>query len=111
MLKDKATNEKQAEQYIRTVRKSLKEKYGMVDPAWELMIDMLQDNMLVYYNYRDRLRAGEELKFSESKAMREVTATILKLSQKLGVSSPYDYNKTKPVKKEEKEAPDYLDSL
>lgn len=111
MLKDKASENKQVDQYIRTVRKSLKEKYGRVDPAWELMIDMLQDNLLVYYNYRDRLHAGEELKFSESKAFREVTATILKLSQKLGTTSPYDTVKVKPVKKEEKEAPDYLDSL
>lgn len=111
MLKDTASNNKQVEQYIRTVRKSLKEKYGRVDPSWELMISLLEDNMLIYYNYRDRLHAGEELKFSESKAMREVTATILKLSQKLGVSSPYDYNKTKPAKKEEKEAPDYIDTL
>ena len=111
MLKDKATNEKQVEQYIRTVRKSLKEKYGKVDPAWELMVDMLQDNLLLYYSYRDRLRSGEELKFSESKSFREITATILKLSQKLGVSSPYDYSKVKPPKKETKEEPDYIDSL
>lgn len=112
MLKDKAANEKQVEQYIRTVRKSLKEKYGKVDPAWELMVDMLQDNLLLYYSYRDRLRSGEELKFSESKSFREITATILKLSQKLGISSPYDYSKVKPPKEEKKEeSQDYLDSL
>lgn len=111
MLKDTASNNKQVEQYIRTVRKSLKEKFGTIDPAWELMVNMLEDNLLIYYNYRDRLRAGEELKFSESKAFREITATILKLSQKLGVSSPYDYSKVKPPKKETKEEPDYIDTL
>ena len=110
MLKDKAASTKQVDSYIRTVRKSLKEKYGYVDPAWELMIDMLQDQLLLYYSYRERLHKGEELKFSESKAFREITASILKLSQKLGVNSPYDTAKVKVTDKKDDE-PDYIDSI
>ena len=111
MLTQVATaNSKKVSDYILTVKRSLKEKYGRIDPAWQLMIDLLEDQLLLYYDFRDKLHNGEELKFSETKSFREILASILKLSQKLGISSPYDTAKVKPTDKP-KEEPDYLDTL
>jgi hypothetical protein len=104
------TNNKKVKDYILTVKRSLKEKYGRIDPAWQLMIDLLEDQLLLYYDFREKLHNGEELKFSETKSFREILASILKLSQKLGISSPYDFAKVKVTEKKE-EQPDYIDEL
>lgn len=111
MLKNSATeNKKKVKDYILTVKKSLKEKYGYIDPSWQLMVDLLEDQLLLYYDFRDKLHNGEELKFSETKSFREILASILKLTQKLGTASPYDAVKVKVAEKKEEES-DYLDSL
>ena len=110
MLKNEASSNKKVKDYISTVKKSLKEKYGRIDPSWQLMVDLLEDQLLLYYDFRDKLHNGEELKFSETKSFREILASILKLTQKLGVASPYDTAKVKTTEKKEEE-PDYLDSL
>lgn len=112
MNKEKATaNQTKVKEYIRTVKRSLKEKYGAIDPSWQLMIDCLEDQLLLYYTYRDKLHSGAELKFSETKSFREILASILKLTQKLGVSSPYDQVKVKPAGNKKDEEPDYIDTL
>ena len=111
MYKEQASDNRKVKEYIRTVKKSLKEKYGQIDPSWGLMVDLLEDQLLLYYGYRDRLHNGEELKYTESKSFREILASILKLTQKLGVSSPYDQVKVKPTNDSKKDEPDYIDSL
>lgn len=105
-------NNKKVDKYMTACRKSLRERFGRVDEAWNLTLDMLQDQLLMYYSFQDKLRGGQELKFSEIKMYREITASILKLTTKLGVSSPYDQKITRQVATEKKDdEPDYLESL
>lgn len=113
MLTATATeNKRKVERYMAACRKSLRERFGRIDEAWNLTLDMLQDQLLLYYSFQEQLRSGVDLKFSEIKTYREITASILKLTTKLGVSSPYDQKVTRQVANEKKdEEPDYLESL
>lgn len=113
MLTATATeNKRKVERYMAACRKSLRERFGRIDEAWNLTLDMLQDQLLLYYSFQEQLRSGVDLKFSEIKTYREITASILKLTTKLGVSSPYDQKAVRSVtpEKSDKE-PDYIDSL
>lgn len=105
-------NKKKVDKYMAACRKSLRERFGHIDEAWNLTLDMLQDQLLLYYSFQEQLRSGEPLKFSEIKMYREVTSSVLKLTQKLGVSSPYDIKSVRTVTPEKKdEEPDYISEL
>ena len=107
-----ADNKKKVDKYMAACRKSLRERFGHIDEAWNLTLDMLCDQLLLYYSFQDKLRGGQELKFSEIKTYREITASILKLTTKLGVSSPYDQKITRQMATEKKEEePDYINEL
>lgn len=113
MLTTAATeNKRKVEKYMAACRKSLRERFGHIDEAWNLTLDMLQDQLLLYYSFQEQLRSGVALKFSEIKTYREITASILKLTTKLGVSSPYDQKITRQIATEKKDdEPDYLNEL
>lgn len=97
--------------YISTIERSLTERYGNVDDSWRLLLDMLADNLRLYKVIQDKIQTKpNELKNVDIKNFKEISATILKITQKLGVSSPYDMAKVKLPQKEEKEN-DYVDNL
>lgn len=97
--------------YISTIERSLAERYGNVDDSWRLLLDMLADNLRLYKVIQDKIQTKpSELKNVDIKNFKEISATILKITQKLSVASPYDLSKTKLPQKEEKEN-DYVESL
>lgn len=100
--------------YIADIKKSLKERYGKVRPAWIPMIDMLEDNLYIYQEIRERIHdngvAAPDAKHTNAdiKALGQVAATIFKISTKLGVSSPYDQRR---IGDNDEKEEDYLDSI
>lgn len=113
--KDKQMTKSEIPTYIRDIKKSLTERYGKVRPAWIPMIDMLEDNLYIYQDIRERIKdngvAAPDAKHTNAdiKALGQVAATIFKISTKLGVSSPYDQRRIGEEKNEEEE--DYLSTL
>lgn len=100
--------------YIKAIRKSLEQKYGGIKYEWEIYLDMLSDNLKLYIAIRDRMeREGSEAPDNKHtnpniKAFKEISANIMKLTVKLGVS-PYDEARIKCEEKGDND--DYLDSL
>ena len=42
--------------YITSVKKFLKEKYGRVNSEWETVLEILADNVELYFNCRDSIK-------------------------------------------------------
>ncbi len=102
--------DKGIQNYILAVRKSLTERFGGVDPTWEVQLSILEDNMHIYKKLHEAIHNNpNELSTKDLKVYKEITNGILKISQKLGIS-PYDKPRIKIPTKEEKEE-DYVDSL
>lgn len=97
-------------QYMNTVRRFLTERYGAVDPSWEATLSVLEDNLHIYRKLHEAIRnTPDALSTKDIKIYKEITNSILKISQKLGIS-PYDQGRVKTPTKGEKET-DYVDSL
>jgi len=91
------------------INRSLKERFGEVPVAWMPMIDIYQDYLYLYDELIEEFKQGNR-KGNVLKSIKDTVGIILALSQKLGVSSPYDNHRLKqPVKEEEEK--DFLDSI
>ena len=100
--------------YIDYVREYLISEYGEVKSEWEITLKLLEDNLILYEDIRQCLNqygiydASSGKKTHLLSTLKEISATILKLIQKLGIS-PYDYAR---IKKETIDDTDsFIDSL
>lgn len=101
-------------QYIQNIRDYLVEEYGSVKPEWELTLILLQ-NTIERYNRVAKIIDKEGI-YDSTRGVKnpllstekDLLATILKMSQKLGIS-PYDKNKIRT--QDEDDTEEFLDSL
>lgn len=91
------------------INRSLKERFGTVPIAWMPMLDIYKDYLYLYDELIEEFKEGNR-KGNVLKSIKDTVGIILAISQKLGVSSPYDNNRLKTKEKEEEE-PDYLSTL
>jgi len=103
-------SDKGIKNYIENVQRTLQERFGNIDPAWEMQLILLEDNLLVYKKLHEAIQNDpDSLSIKDMKVLKEVTNAVLKLSQKFGLT-PYDKPRIKLPDKKEKEN-DYIDSL
>lgn len=107
-------NKKEVNKYIENVRKALTEKYGEFKPEWEGVLMCLKDCILRYIQVKESINANGIYDSTTGKKNPLLTtekdniATILKLSQKLGIS-PWDASKIKIM--EEDDTDDFIEHL
>ena len=102
------------ESYIDAVKTSLTNEYGTIKPEWYFTLNILRDQLYLY----DSIKSGIEkhgiynpetgAKSPLLASLKDCTATILKLSQKLGCS-PWDSSKIK--NKVEDDTVDFVSEL
>lgn len=107
-------NKTKIKEYMAGVRDYLTTEYGEVKKEWEITLVMLEDNLYLYEEIKQSIKdngiysAVRAAKNPLLSTLKDTQATILKISQKLGVS-PYDKYK---VRKEEVEDTDeFIDNL
>lgn len=101
-------------QYIQNIRDYLVEEYGAVKPEWELTLILLQ-NTIERYNRVAKIIDKEGI-YDSTRGVKnpllstekDLLATILKLTQKIGCS-PWDASKIKNSPEDDTES--FLDSL
>lgn len=107
-------NKKEITKYIEDVRKYLTEKYGEVYPQWEAIIFLLQDNLELYFQCKKSVKDNGIFDSETYKknpllsTMKDITATIIKQIQHLGLS-PYAVGRIKVD--EEDDTEDFVESL
>lgn len=101
-------------EYIEQIKNYLKETYGEVKPEWSLTINTLEDTIKRYLEVK-AIIDEEGIFFTDTKKKnpllsteKDLLATILKLTQKLGIS-PWDDSKIKVQTEDNTE--DYINNL
>lgn len=99
---------------IDTIKKYLENKYGLVNPEWETIINMLGDNIDLYKDCKESVRINGIYDPSTGKknpllaTIKDLQATIMKQIQHLGLS-PYAQSKIKIDAESDEE--DFINSL
>ena len=107
-------NKKEIKLYIESVREYLINRYGSLKPEWECIIMLLKDYIIRYIQVRESINDNGIYDTNTGRknplltTEKDIIASILKLSQKLGVS-PWDLSKIKDDKEDDTE--DYLNEL
>lgn len=100
---------------IDSIRKYLEDRYGEVNPEWEMTLSLLADNLDLYEDCKKAVDLhGIYDSITQKKnpllaTMKDLQATILKQQQKLGIT-PYDAAKIKDQVEEDDEE-DFIESL
>lgn len=101
-------------EYIEQIKNYLKETYGEVKPEWNLTIQSLEDTIKRYTEVK-KIIDEEGIFFTDTKRKnpllsteKDLLSTILKLTQKLGIS-PWDDSKIKVQPEDDTE--DYINNL
>lgn len=108
MKKDKITL------YIEGVNQYLKNQYGEVKPEWGTTLMVLEDTLRRYEQIKEAINTNGIYDPTTGKknmllaSEKDYIATILKISQKLGIS-PWDASKIKNVEDDDSE--DFIESL
>lgn len=107
-------NKKEIKLYIESVREYLINKYGSLKPEWECIIMLLKDYIIRYIQVRESINVNGIYDKNTSRknplltTEKDIIASILKLSQKLGIS-PWDLSKIKT--EVEDDTDDYIRNL
>ena len=107
---------KDIKKYMSSVRNYLEEKYGSMRPEWESTLFILQDSLLRYSQIKKEIEANglydatTRRKNPLLSTEKDCIATILKLTQKLGVS-PWDFTKLDNGESDNEDEDDFLSSL
>lgn len=107
-------NKKEIKLYIESVREYLINRYGSLKPEWECIIMLLKDYIIRYIQVRESINDNGIYDINTGRknplltTEKDIIASILKLSQKLGVS-PWDLSKIKDEK--EDDADSFIESL
>ena len=104
---------KSTENYINKVKAQLKATYGKIPEDWDLLIEMLEDELNLYSRMKKELdKTGiiNEKGFKNPliSSLKDSKALILKMVQQLG-SSPWAKSKIKAD--EEDNTDDFIDGL
>ncbi len=107
---------KEIKNYMASVREFLNEKYGSMRPEWESTLFILQDSLLRYSQIKKEIEANGLYDATTGRknpllsTEKDCIATILKLTQKLGVS-PWDFTKLDNGESDNEDEDDFLSSL
>lgn len=102
--------------YMNSVREFLNEKYGSLRPEWESTLFILQDSLIRYSQIKKEIEANGLYDATTGRknpllsTEKDCIATILKLTQKLGVS-PWDFTKLDNGESDNEDEDDFLSSL
>lgn len=104
---------KSTENYINKVKAQLKATYGKIPEDWDLLIEMLEDELNLYSRMKRELDMTGILNEKGFKnplisSLKDSKALILKMVQQLG-SSPWAKSKIKAD--EEDDTDDFIDGL
>lgn len=94
----KTKNKTNIKNYMQGVRDFLTEEYGTVKTEWEITLTLLEDSLFIYEEIKESIKENGiysgGTKNPLLSTLKDTQATILKLTQKLGIS-PYDNAKIK----------------
>lgn len=105
---------KSTENYINKVKAQLKATYGKIPEDWDLLIEMLEDELNLYTRMKRELdgtgimNTEKMIKNPLISSLKDSKALILKMVQQLG-SSPWAKSKIKAD--EEDNTDDFIDGL
>lgn len=100
--------------YINNVKEYLIKIYNDVDPSWEATLLILEDTLRRYEQIKEVINSTGIYDSSTNRknpllsTEKDLVATILKLTQKLGVS-PWDSSKIKIIEDDDSE--DFIEEL
>lgn len=107
---------KEIKLYMSSVREFLINKYGEMKPEWESTLFILQDTLLRYSQIKKEIDKNGLYDVTSGRknpllsTEKDCIATILKLTQKLGVS-PWDFTKLDNGDSDNEDEDDFLSSL
>lgn len=107
-------NKSKIKDYMQGVRDFLQNEYGEVKSEWEITLIMLEDNLNLYEEIKQSIKDNgiysvtRGVKNPLLSTMKDTQATILKISQKLGIS-PWDSSKIKQAPVDD--VNDFVESL
>lgn len=107
---------KEIKNYMSSVRNYLEEKYGGLKEEWESTLFILQDTLIRYSQIKKEIDKNGLYDVTTGRknpllsTEKDCIATILKLTQKLGVS-PWDFTKLDNGDNDNDDEDDFLSSL
>ena len=100
---------KEVEKYITSIKKFLVEKYTTINDEWLLSLALLQDNLYMFFNCKERIkkdglmitnRFGVQEKHPLIKVQNDAQIQIIKLINEFGLS-PKSLAKIKTVEQQD----------
>ena len=101
---------------IKNIKKYLEQEYGTVQPEWELVIELLADNIEQYIAVQNTIEETGLFNPDTYKknplisTLKDLQAVMLKQIQHLGIS-PYSQGKIKITTDEKEETVDFVKNL
>lgn len=81
-------------EYTKEIKESLKQRYGEIKPEWNLLLGILEDSMKRLYQVKKEIDTNGLFMGNNRNPLltteKELVAQILKISQKIGITSPYE---------------------
>ncbi|MBD5229545.1 MAG: P27 family phage terminase small subunit [Bacteroidales bacterium] len=96
------------------IRGYLNTAYGAIDPSWELTLELLEDNLYQYFEYKNIIKQAGVFNFETYRknplisTLKDIQATIIKQVLNLGLS-PYAKAKIKIT--EDDNSDEFINSL
>lgn len=105
-------------EYTKEIKESLKERYGEIKPEWNLLLGILEDSMKRLYQVKKEIDTNGLFMGNNRNPLltteKELVAQILKISQKIGVMSPYEKASLTKMEKcvgEDDDTDDFVENL
>lgn len=101
--------------YIEDTKQQLTEEYGEIKPSWEVTLSLMEDTLEMIVDLQEGIK--ERGLFDEKgkknpliNSLKDYQTLMLRLSQKIGCTSPYDISKIKKLS-EEDDTEEFIESL
>lgn len=106
-------------EYTKEVKESLIQRYGEIKPEWNLLLGILEDSMKRLYQVKKEidtngLYMGNGNRNPLLTTEKELIAQILKISQKIGITSPYETASLSKMEKcvgQDDDTEDFIENL
>lgn len=106
--------QEKVDKYMNGIRGYLNTAYGAIDPSWELTLELLEDNLYQYFEYKNIIKQAGVFNFETYRknplisTLKDIQATIIKQVLNLGLS-PYAKAKIKIT--EDDNSDEFINSL
>ena len=105
---------KETKKTMKQVETYLIEKYGSIQPQWEMTLKLMADNLDLLQECKESVKvngiysSSRGLKNPLISTIKDINATLLKLAQQLGIT-PWSESKIKAIDEDSTE--DFIDAL